>query len=65
MATTTKEKNAVSKAIAIERPCNTCIHKGICIAEEEFENFTVENVHPFMTISIKCKQFIPKRVNGQ
>ena len=49
-----------NKELKTELPCERCLHKNICVAQEAFDE-AQENIiptHPFMRIEIKCSQFI-------
>ena len=49
-----------NKVMKPELPCERCLHGQICMAREDFEEAheQLEPNHPFMSIEIKCSQFI-------
>ena len=45
-----------------ERPCDSCIHKRVCVAREKFDGIEVKVPHEFFQVNISCSQYVELKV---
>lgn len=44
-----------------EKPCDKCIHKGVCEAKNKYEEIDIKITHKFFEAKITCSQFVEER----
>lgn len=45
----------------VKTPCESCVKESVCQYAASLKNTEVKTEHPFLDISIKCKEFYGER----